>query len=163
MAAKASQAISRINLAELTIVGCTGCYACQAVAGEPGCVQKDEASVVYQGMIGADQVIISTPLYCWSHTALTQAAIERCIALVSGYGTDDFTTLVKGKSFALLVTSAGPIENNVDLLPIAFKRMCGFLQAKAGGSFILPGTTTPAEITPAAEKLARTMMVELLG
>lgn len=159
----AGHEVRRINLAELTIAGCTGCGACRAAAEKPNCVVRDDAGVVYDGLIDADLSIIASPLYCWSFTALTQAALERCIALVSGYGTDNFTSLVRDKTFALMMTCAGPIEDNADLVPVAFERLSAFVRARVGGIYVLPGTTTPEEIGAAAATLTDSMVAELLG
>jgi multimeric flavodoxin WrbA len=162
-ATAAGHEIKRINLAELTIAGCTGCGACQSPSDEASCVVKDDAGVVYEGLIEGDLSIIASPLYCWSFTSLVQAALERCIALVSGYGTEDFQSLVMDKTFALLMTCGGPVEDNADLAPIAFQRLSEFVKAKAGGTYILASATSPEGIAEAAGSLSDQMVSELLG
>jgi len=161
-ATAAGHEVNRINLAKLNIAGCIGCGACQSVADAPGCSQNDDGSILYQGMIDADLTILATPLYCWGFTSIGQAAVERCIALVSGYGTDQYSSLIDGKKLALLVTCGGPEADNVDLLPVVIDRMTDFVKTKVAGKYILPLCTTPDAIKPEADKLSTKMVEELL-
>ncbi len=162
-AAAAGHETNRINLVKMKVSSCLGCGVCQGVVGKPGCVQKDDAPIFYQAMIDADLIIFATPLYCWSFTSIGQAALERCIALVSGYGTDKFESLIEGRAMALLVTCAEPEADNADLIPIGMERMKGFVKARSCDKYILAGYTTAETTKPAAEKITARMVTELLG
>jgi multimeric flavodoxin WrbA len=146
--------VERINITDVDVKGCRGCYACQKTPDEPGCVQKDDAASIFERIMDADAVVYGTPLYCWSFTAQLKALLDRHLCLVTGYLTPDHKSLVDGKKVALLVTCMGPIEQNADLIPGIFDRMMAFLKGDVAGKYILPGCTTPDELGDQAAEIA---------
>ncbi len=72
----------KINLRELTIKNCKGCFLCQVYKGDP-CVQKDDMSEVYSALREADVVVWASPLYWMHFTSLMKAAIDRLFALAA--------------------------------------------------------------------------------
>jgi multimeric flavodoxin WrbA len=119
--------VERLILATVNVNGCMGCQACQKVADRPGCVQKDDAVSVFERMIAADALIYGSPLYCWDFTAQMKALIDRHFCLVTGYGTARHHSLIAGKPTALLVTCAGPVKGNADVIQTVFDRVWYFL------------------------------------
>ena len=58
-----------VNITEYKISGCLGCYKCKEKTDEPGCIQNDDAAIIFDKLIQADAIIYATPLYCWSFTS----------------------------------------------------------------------------------------------
>ncbi|MDX9785930.1 MAG: flavodoxin family protein [Desulfobacterales bacterium] len=149
--------VERINICELTIHGCLGCYACQRESNIPGCVQKDDAETVFGKFMAADAVIYASPLYCWGFTAQLKAFIDRHYCFGKGYGSDTFKSLIAGKPTALLVTCAGAIEGNADLIQVAFERLNEFYSTRIIGKYLLPYCKSPEEIGENGIRIAEKM------
>jgi multimeric flavodoxin WrbA len=154
--------VERFNLADVEVKGCRGCNACKKNPDEPACIQQDDAGEILGSIISSDAVVYACPLYCWSCPAELKALLDRHYSLVTGYGTPDFRSLAAGTRAALLVTCAGPVENNADLIQTMFDRMAAFAQLDLAGTYILPGCTTPDAVGDAAKDLARKMAGEIL-
>jgi multimeric flavodoxin WrbA len=144
----------RINITEHKVNGCIGCYKCKETNCEPGCVQKDDAIAIFEKMIKADAIVYASPLYCWSFTSQIKPLIDRHFCLVSGEGTPDYNSLIRGKRAALLVTCAGPIEKNCDAIKSIFKGFTEYLNLDAKGDYILPFCTTPEAIGDEGDALS---------
>ena len=63
-----------VRLAGLTIAPCTACMACKK---EDDCSIKDDFRQVYPKMKEADAIILASPVYYGSATALIKALMER--------------------------------------------------------------------------------------
>ena len=149
--------VERINIVQYSVGGCIGCYKCKEKMNEPGCVQKDDALIIFEKMIKADAIVYASPLYCWSFTSQIKPLIDRHFCLVSGDGTSEHNSLISGKPAALLVTCAGPIEGNCDAIQGIFKGITDYLLLKAKGDYILPFCTTPDAIGDEGIKLAKNL------
>jgi multimeric flavodoxin WrbA len=149
-----SHEVERIDINQHNIGGCLGCYKCQEELDKPGCVQKDDALVIFEKMIEADAIVYASPLYCWSFSSQIKPLIDRLFCLVTGYGTPDHRSLVGGKRAALLMTCAGPIEGNCDAIRSIFSAYCEYAMMKTIGNFILPFCTIPDAISAEGAKLA---------
>ena len=151
--------IERVNIVDKNVQGCIGCMSCQEFPDEPGCVQEDDALPIFEKMIHSDAVLYSCPLYCWSFPAQLKLLIDRHFCLVTGYNAGKPKSLIQGCRTALLVTCAGPIENNADLITESFHRFSDYLLTKPIGELIVPFCTTPEalgeEIQSQALKFAR--------
>jgi multimeric flavodoxin WrbA len=66
-----------IRLSELNISPCDGCQYCR-INGE--CKIKDDMQIIYQSLINADGIIVSTPVYFWTVSALTKIFMDRTYA-----------------------------------------------------------------------------------
>jgi multimeric flavodoxin WrbA len=157
--------VDNIAITDYVINGCMSCFACKNYPDEPGCVQDDEAEFVFQKMIDSDVVILSTPLYCWGFSSQIKALIDRCICLVTGFGGANHKSLVGGKKFALVATSGGPFENNLDILEKPFDKEMFFLATDNAGHFLVPNCynakvdeNITLEIIDDAKKFARELV-----
>ncbi len=159
----ASHSVDRIAITSITVNGCLGCGMCQKVADRPGCVQKDDAPSVFERMMDADAVVYASPLYCWDFTAQMKALIDRHFCLVTGYGTPDYRSLISTKPVALLVTCAGPVDGNADVIQTVFDRVCAFGQARPVNKTILPFCTTPDALAEDAKAAARKLAGDLIN
>ncbi|MFC2009042.1 flavodoxin family protein [Chloroflexota bacterium] len=63
-----------LSLAGLKILGCDACMACMK---EERCIIEDDLMPIYEKMKEADAIIISTPVYFGSATALVKGLLER--------------------------------------------------------------------------------------
>lgn len=143
--------VDRVNIADMNFTGCQGCYSCQQNPDEPSCIISDDASDVYRRLVDCDAIVYAAPLYMWGFPSGIHGFMERHLSLVTGYGTPSYTSLVKGKRAALLMTCGGPVENNADLVQGVFERFVSYAQAENAGAFIVAGATTPDEIEAKAE------------
>ena len=146
--------IERINITKYEVGGCLGCLKCKENETEPGCVQNDDAIIIFEKMIHADAIVYASPLYCWSFTSQIKPLIDRHFCLVSGDGTPEHDSLISGKPTALLVTCAGPIEGNCDAIKVIFNGIADYLKLSNKGNFILPFCTIPDAIGEKGVKLA---------
>ena len=155
--------VERINITQYKVGGCLGCYTCKEKKDEPGCVQEDDALTIFDKMIQADAIVYATPLYCWSFTSQIKPLIDRHFCLVSGEGTPDYDSLIAGKPAALLVTCAGPIEDNCDAIQGIFAGFSSYLKLTAKGNYILPFCTTPDAIGDKGAELAENLAKAITG
>ena len=70
--------ISKIPLREKEIAPCNGCLKCEQTGK---CVIKDDIQDIYKEMLKSEGIIWATPVYFWSMSGQTKAAIDRTIAL----------------------------------------------------------------------------------
>ena len=155
--------VERIAITAMKVNGCLGCQACQKVKDRPGCVQEDDAVTVFERMIAADAVIYSSPLYCWDFPAQMKALIDRHLCLVTGYGTARHHSLISGKPTALLVTCAGPVKGNADVIQIVFDRVCTFCKTRVVNKTIIPFCTAPEALGEDARAAARKLAGDMDG
>ena len=114
---------------------------------KPGCVQTDQGNEVFEKMIASDAIVMTSPIYCCSFTAQLKPLIDRSICMFVNFMTPEHTSLIAGKKTALLVTCAGPIENNADLIQEEFKRISGFLKANSENLIhVIPGLMEPEDL-----------------
>ncbi len=78
-----------ISLAGKTILPCTACMSCQ---NEERCVLDDDLMPIYEKMKSADGIILTTPVYFGSATALIKGLMER-----TGYISRHNNGTLKGK------------------------------------------------------------------
>jgi NAD(P)H-dependent FMN reductase len=153
--------VERFNMADVEVRGCKGCDTCKKNPDEPACIQQDDAETILRSIMEADAVVYASPLYCWSFPAELKALLDRHYCLVTGYGTPDFASLAAGTRTALLVTCAGPVENNADLIQKTFDRMGNYLQFDLIGNYILPFCTTPDALGEEAKETVKQMAADI--
>ena len=72
-----------ISLSGLTILPCTACMACLK---EERCIIEDDLMPIYEKMKAADGIILTTPVYFGSATALIKGLMERTGYIVRNSG-----------------------------------------------------------------------------
>ncbi|MBM4327824.1 MAG: flavodoxin family protein [Deltaproteobacteria bacterium] len=153
--------IERINVAERKLKGCIECYTCQGIPDEPGCPQKDDAVAIFERFRASDVLLYASPLFCWGYSAQIKPLIDRHFCLITGYGTRKWKSLIAGKRAGLLVTCAGPVEGNAELLLEMFKRLMDYSKCKIADTLVIPFTTTAdamgEDIRKEAVKFAHTL------
>lgn len=154
--------VDRISMKDHTINGCISCYVCQSKPDEPGCPQKDDLPDVAGRMIAADLLIYASPLYCWSWTAQIKTLIDRHFCLVTDSGGPSRKSLLEGKKTALVMTLAGPMEGNGDLLVKQYEGLIQYLGASGAGTLTVPFCTTPDAIGDDVKEQAVSFVRQLI-
>jgi len=107
-ALEASATVETIRVADKKIKYCTACYACRD-SGK--CVQKDDMSGILDKMVGADAIVLATPVYFYSMCAQMKALIDRTVPRY---------TELSGKEFYFILTAAdgkkASLERTVEAL-----------------------------------------------
>lgn len=154
--------VDRIDVTAYKVNGCLGCYTCQEKPDEPGCPQKDDVVELLNRMIDADAIIYASPLYCWSWTAQIKPIIDRHFCLVTEAGTPKWKSLIAGKPTALVMTSAGPVEGNADILIKQFESLADFAKAKVVDRLAVPLCSTPDAIPDNVKQQAAKLAGDLV-
>jgi multimeric flavodoxin WrbA len=115
--------VTYIPLAGKNILPCRGCYACQDVSDEYGCIQQDDVSEIIQQIIDSDCVVLATPIYSWYCTAPMKALLDRHYGLNKFYGSAK-GSLWEGKKVAIIATHGYDAEYGVGPFEIGIKRLC---------------------------------------
>lgn len=154
--------VDRVDIVDYEVNGCLGCQACRQAGQELVCRQQDDAPGIFERMMAADAVVYATPLYTYGFPSQMKALIDREYCLVTGYGTPQYKSLLKGKPSALLVTCGGGIEDNADLIQKVFDREGAYQQWHIVGKYVLPYCSTPDELGNEALDIARQMALDLM-
>ena len=110
---------------------------CKERPDEVGCVIDDDAILILEKMVAAELVLFTSPLYFWGVAGPLKSLIDRSYSLYIDYHQPTHASLVKGQRQALLVTGAGPWENNAEATFTAFNRLQRpHMAVKAGELFI---------------------------
>ena len=115
--------IDDIFLKDCKVGPCLGCYACQNVSGEYGCVQKDDAEAVWMRAGEADLLVLATPIYSWYCTAEMKALMDRHYGLNKYYGSAQ-GQLIPRLSVALLTTHGYKDKYANEPFETGIRRLC---------------------------------------
>lgn len=160
----AGHEIDRADIMDFKIGGCLGCYHCKKHPGEtPVCIQEDDLCRLYERLIAADAVVYAVPLYFWGFPAQMKPFIDRALCSVTGYGGKEHRSLMEGKRYALLVTAAGPVERNADLVVPMFERIARHAKCEVVSETIIPFCTTPDQLSEEARGKIRELAAKIAG
>lgn len=87
----------------LDVHPCLGCYACQDVQGEYGCMQKDDMQALVDRLVAAQCVVIATPIYIWYCPSGLKAVLDRFFGM-NKYYRSATGSLWQKQGLALLLT-----------------------------------------------------------
>lgn len=110
-----------VTLADKNIKPCKGCYACQNVAGEYGCAQKDEMPVA--DILWADLIVLATPIYAWYCPTAMKTVLDRHYGFNKYYGSAE-GSLWAGKKVAILATHGYDGAYATDPFEMGVQRLC---------------------------------------
>ncbi|HEY5996341.1 MAG TPA: flavodoxin family protein [Candidatus Deferrimicrobiaceae bacterium] len=94
-AGEAGHQAEKICLSERTINYCTACDACQGNGGK--CVHEDDMAEILEKMIGADVIVMATPVWFFSMNGQMKTLIDRTYARY---------TELAGKELYFIMTAA---------------------------------------------------------
>ena len=152
--------VERIHVIDFNLTGCRGCNACFTSKNKANCVQKDDFMTIYNRMELADAIVYASPLYAWSFTAQMKSFVDRHFCLVTYPGLPEQSSVIEGKRVALLVTCSEPMENNADLIQIAFDRSFLRLKCLVAGKYIIDLSSAP-DFEFRADKTTKSKVVEI--
>jgi multimeric flavodoxin WrbA len=112
-----------IPLAGKKISPCLGCYACQNVEGEYGCVQQDDMQEIVKSIIESDCIVFATPIYTWYCPTEMKALLDRHYGLNKFYGSAS-GSLWKGKEVAIIATHGYDREYGAEPFETGIRRLC---------------------------------------
>ena len=156
--------VDRVDIVDYEVRGCIECLLCLARTDKPNCsITQDDGNTLLEKIVASDAVLLSSPLFCWGFSSQLKALIDRTFSLVKDLGDKPPILLAKDKRFGLLVTCAGPIEGNADLIVPSFQRVVGYAQGVAAGQLVIPRCSTPEALDEEARAQARFLAHELVG
>ena len=123
-----------IELADKTIAGCKGCYACQNVQDAYGCIQKDDMQAAVERIESADLIVLATPIYTWYCPGVMKNLLDRHFGLNKYYGKAK-GSLWAGKSVAILATHGYEREYACEPFETGIKRLCEHSKLKYLGMY----------------------------
>lgn len=112
-----------IPLANKNILPCKGCYACQNVSNDYGCIQQDDVLEIMERIIDSDCVVFATPIYSWYCTSPMKALLDRHYGLNKYYGNAK-GSLWAGKKVAIIATHGYDAEYGAGPFETGIKRLC---------------------------------------
>lgn len=112
-----------VTLANKSIHPCAGCYVCQEVSGEYGCVQRDDMYSVVKDIRWADLIVLATPIYAWYCAAPMKNVLDRHYGLNKYYGSAE-GSLWAGKKVAILATHGYEGAYATDPFEMGVERLC---------------------------------------
>jgi len=115
--------VAYITLSDKNIKPCKGCYACQQVENEYGCVQTDDVAEMMDKVIDSDCVVFATPIYSWYCTAPMKALLDRHYGLNKFYGIAK-GSLWEGKKIAIVATHGYDADYGANPFETGIKRLC---------------------------------------
>lgn len=119
-ATDAGHTVEKVFLKEKNVHYCTGCGLC--VSNKGTCSQKDDMETIKDQMIGADVIVLATPIYFYTMCAQLKTVIDRCCF---------FYTQVKNKDFYYIMTAADADEDAMRRARVEFD---GFLSCLEGAT-----------------------------
>ncbi|MGI6220516.1 MAG: flavodoxin family protein [Coriobacteriales bacterium] len=132
-AREAGHAVERVDVAELDIAPCTGCVAC----GYNGpCALSDDMDLLRPKILGADMLVLATPLYYFDMTAQLKTVIDRfCSA----------NTPITAKHLkSVLLTVAWNDDNwSFEALEAHYDTLVRYLELRDCGRVVGKGCGTP--------------------
>lgn len=138
--------VETVYLHNKTIKGCLACARCKDDASAIACVQKDDTIEILQKMVDAELVVFTSPLYFWGVAGPLKSLIDRTYSFYVDYHQPGHASLVEGQRQALLVTGAGPWENNAEAAFTAFDRLQGPHKAVQAGTLYIGSCSTPDKL-----------------
>lgn len=156
-------AVRYVTLADKNIKPCRGCYACQAVSGEYGCVQKDDMQAIVEDIVWADCIVLATPIYAWYCAAPMKNVLDRHYGLNKYYGSAS-GSLWAGKKVGILATHGYDGAYATDPFEMEIQRLCQHSQLTYIGMYAVRDEDNLASFqTEAAISGARAFAGQLLG
>lgn len=155
--------VTLTTLSDKNIAPCMGCYACQQVSGEYGCVQGDDMAGIVNEIISSDIIVLAAPIYTWYCPADMKVMLDRLYGMNKYYGAAD-GSLWEGKTVALLLTHGYDAEYAAEPFVMGIKRLCEHSKLMYAGMYSVRDTDDLASFTtPQAENGARVFAQRLIA
>ena len=109
--------VTQIDATQLqhSVPGCRSCMKCQQSEGYR-CLIGDQLAETVAALVHYDVIVLAVPTYWMSYPAQVKMFVDRMGSLMKYSDVGSIQTPLAGKTFALLATGNGVLENNLDLL-----------------------------------------------
>ena len=131
-----------VDLTKLTIHPCKGCNYCKA---HDTCIQKDDFAEVAGKIVGADGILLGSPVYFFDINAQEKTLIDRFYSCVDA----QFKSRVPpGKKLGFIYSQNTPDRTAFDANLDKYNKVVGMLGIEPVGKFVSVGdvSNNPAEI-----------------
>ena len=155
--------VETIFLNSKNLKGCLACGKCKEKPDTVGCIQKDDIPEILEKMTKAELVIFASPLYFWGVSAQLKTVIDRTYSFYVDYHQPGHASLVDGQRQALLVTGAGPYENNAEAAFTAFGRIQSPHKAVNAGELFIGSCSTPDKLDDSIKDKAVAFASKITG
>ena len=155
--------VESIFLNTKNLKGCLACGKCKEKPDTVGCIQKDDIPEILEKMTKAELVIFASPLYFWGVSSQLKTVIDRTYSLYVDYHQPGHASLVDGQRQALLVTGAGPYENNAEATFTAFGRLQSPHKAVNAGELFIGSCSTPDKLDDSIKDKAVALAHKIIG
>lgn len=142
----AGHSVKKIRLAEKKILPCLGCSYCSD--NSLSCILEDDMNGLYPEILGADVVVMASPVYYFGFTAQLKAFIDRLYGPdVKGNIFSEANSCFPHKECALLMTASENDKKVFDIPVMHFQRVFNqwFMWANRG-MVLVPGVSEAGEI-----------------
>lgn len=133
-AEEAGHSVEMIDVAHAEIHPCTGCIHC---GYEGPCIQKDDVESIRPKILGADMMVLVTPLYYYGMSAQLKAMIDRFCAFNS-------SIQQKRMKSALLAVAWNADSWTFEALEAHYKTLVRYLNLEDMGMVLGYGCGTPS-------------------
>lgn len=120
-AESAGHKVTNFNLSEMNIRPCIGCVKGGKDTDSP-CVQKDDMDKIYPAYKEADILVLASPMYYWSVTAILKAAFDRLFAVAEA---NNYVN--PPKDCIMLMAAEGNTDDNWKPVIDYYQSLLGFL------------------------------------
>ena len=155
--------VETIFLTTKNLKGCLACGKCKEKPDTVGCIQKDDIPEILEKLTKAELVIFASPLYFWGVSAQLKTVIDRTYSLYVDFHQPGHASLVDGQRQALLVTGAGPYENNAEAAFTAFGRIQSPHKAVNAGELFIGSCSTPDKLDASIKDQAVAFAQKITG
>lgn len=138
--------VKKIRLAEKKVLPCLGCSYCSD--NNLPCILEDDMNSLYPEILGADVIVMASPVYYFGFTAQLKAFIDRLYGPdVKGNIFSSANSYFPHKECALLMTAAEEDKKVFDLPVMHFQRIFNqwFMWANRG-MVLVPGVSDSGDI-----------------
>jgi hypothetical protein len=147
-AAEAGASVDEVRLSQTDIRPCRGCYACWHPAAPGRCVQRDDMAALLDRFRECDALLLATPVYYYSFSALLKAFVERLLPTTepgiargraTGIGRNRLREPGRGPDRAVLI-AAGAHRDPANMAGIveSFRLICEGIDAECAGVLLRP-------------------------
>ncbi len=147
-AAEAGAEVDEVHLSRLDVRPCRGCYACWHAASPGRCVQRDDMTALLDRFLSCDALLLATPVYYYSFSALLKAFVERLLPTTepgiargraTGIGRNKLREPDRGPDRAVLLAAGAHRDPaNMTGLVASFRLVCEGIDADCAGVLLRP-------------------------
>jgi hypothetical protein len=147
-AAGAGAEVEQVHLEAMDVRPCRGCYACWHPSTPGRCVQRDDMDGLLERFRAADALLLATPVYYYSFSALLKAFVERLLPTTepgiargrtTGIGRNRLRQPESGPRRAVLMAvGAHRDPANMAGVVASFRLVCEGIDAENAGELLRP-------------------------